>query len=120
MGLFRATCGVGAGVPGCCLFSRVGRSRLAAPWMRMMATIAAVPTVAMHRKARLRRRAVAAVSRPNADRALDKSGALRPLPFEERPRQRIYQFAFSRGVRGFPEHPADVLRDWPPETLAGA
>jgi len=45
---------------------------------------------------------------PNADRALE-NGRLRAYPFAERPRQRTYQFDPSRGVRGFPEHPQDVL-----------
>lgn len=56
---------------------------------------------------RLRRLACLAVARPNCDRALE-DGKLRVFPFRERPRQRIYQFDQSRGVRGFPAHPADV------------
>ena len=60
--------------------------------------------------ARLREAAIKAVSRPNIDRALDEDGALRAFPFEARPQRRIYQFARSRGVSGFPKHPADVLR----------
>ncbi len=47
---------------------------------------------------------------PNSARALDKDGALLALPESERPKQRIYQFDHSRGVRGFPKNPADVLR----------
>jgi hypothetical protein len=34
---------------------------------------------------------------------------LKVFPFEARPLQRIYQFDQSRGVKGFPENPADVL-----------
>ena len=37
---------------------------------------------------------------------------LRALPFQSFPRQRIYQFDWSRGVRAFPDHPADVLKNW--------
>jgi len=59
--------------------------------------------------AELRRVAIAALSRPNADRALD-GGDLRGFSFEARPFTRIYQFDRSRGVLGFPEHPADVLK----------
>lgn len=58
--------------------------------------------------ARLRRLACLAVSRPNANQALD-DGNLRSFPFEHRPLRRIHQFDHSRGVTGFPEHPGDVL-----------
>ncbi|MBN1348246.1 sulfatase-like hydrolase/transferase [candidate division KSB1 bacterium] len=34
---------------------------------------------------------------------------LREFPFRERPLRRIYQFARSRGVTGYPKHPAEVL-----------
>ncbi len=61
---------------------------------------------------RLRAVAVEALSRPNADRALEK-GDLKALPYSERPRRRIYQFDGSRGVRGFPEKPGDVLHSLP-------
>jgi choline-sulfatase len=60
--------------------------------------------------ARLRTAAVEAVRRPNANRALDADGALKKFPREELERQRIYQFDGSRGVRGFPERPQDVVR----------
>lgn len=60
---------------------------------------------------RLRRSAISAANVPNADRALD-SGRLRTFPFERRPDARFYQFDHSRGVKGFPEHPGDVLKDW--------
>lgn len=53
--------------------------------------------------------ATAACQRENVNRALDPNGQLRALPFEARPLQRIYQFAGSRGVYGFPERPEDVL-----------
>jgi len=57
---------------------------------------------------RLRQAAIAAISAPNVDRALD-GGKLRKFPYAERKRGRIYQFDGSRGVTGFPEHPRDVL-----------
>ncbi|NIA14313.1 MAG: sulfatase-like hydrolase/transferase [Nitrospiraceae bacterium] len=59
----------------------------------------------------LRTVAVSALDHPNADRALD-DGDLRTFEAQERPAQRIYQFAPSRGVRGFPEKPEDALRDY--------
>ena len=59
---------------------------------------------------RLRQHAIKAVKRPNADRALDKDGALRSFPETNRPLQRIYQFDASNGVTGFPKQPVDVLR----------
>jgi len=40
--------------------------------------------------------------------ALD-NGCLRRLDYEPRARRRVLQFDLSRGVRGFPEHPSDVL-----------
>ena len=58
---------------------------------------------------RLRRAAVETLSRPNVDRALI-DGDLRQFEFEERPPQRIYQFDRSRGVKGFPAKPGDVLK----------
>lgn len=60
--------------------------------------------------ARLREAAVSALTVPNADRALD-DGKLRSFPFEPMPRSRIYQFDRSRGVRGFPANPGDVLKE---------
>ena len=36
---------------------------------------------------------------------------LRSFPYQERPRQRIYQFDRSKGVKGFPEKPKDVLAE---------
>jgi len=57
---------------------------------------------------KMRRLAVAALSVPNADRAL-KDGKLRGFPYEPMPRVRSYQFDLSRGVHGFPKNPADVL-----------
>ncbi len=59
--------------------------------------------------AELRRIATESLDRPNVNRALG-NGDLEEFPFEARPPRRIYQFARSRGVRGFPEHPGDVLR----------
>jgi len=57
---------------------------------------------------RLRAIAVAELNQPNADRALE-NGKLKVFPFEARPLTRIYQFDHSRGVKGFPENPGDVL-----------
>jgi choline-sulfatase len=59
---------------------------------------------------RIRRAAIAALSQPNANRALDKDGNLLSLPEDDRPMTRIYQFDQSRGVKGFPEKPEDVLK----------
>jgi len=61
---------------------------------------------------RLRKVAVKAVGRVNADRALDADGALRVFPAQDRPKRRIYQFAPARGVTGFPDKPEDALRDF--------
>lgn len=58
--------------------------------------------------ARLRDIAVQAANRPNVNRALDAKG-LRAFPYEARPLRRIVQFDHSRGVTGFPKHPADLL-----------
>jgi choline-sulfatase len=59
-------------------------------------------------KARLRELAVAAVDRTNADRALE-AGKLVEFAFEARPLKRIYQMDGSRGVKGFPEQPEEVV-----------
>ncbi len=59
--------------------------------------------------ARLRREAIKALDRPSARRALAE-GKLRSSPLKRRPLRRIYQFSRSRGVTGFPKHPADVLK----------
>ena len=64
-----------------------------------------VPDVAK----RLRDVAAEACRRPNLDRALE-NGMLRVLPYDARPLQRILQFDGSRGVTGFPAHPADLLK----------
>lgn len=53
--------------------------------------------------------AVEAVSVPNADRALE-CGSLKSFPFVKPPRTRVYQFDGSRGVKGFPAHPQDLLQ----------
>lgn len=58
---------------------------------------------------RMRQATVEAVSQPNVDRAME-NGRLRSFAFEQYPRHRIHQFDASRGVRGFPEKPEDVLR----------
>ncbi len=59
---------------------------------------------------RLRQVAVEALSKPNADRALD-GRSLRSVDYRKRPATRIYQFDRSHGVTGFPEHPGDLLHD---------
>jgi choline-sulfatase len=59
----------------------------------------------------LRAVAVRAASAPNVSRALE-AGALREFPFQAIPRHRIYQFDGSRGVRGFPQHPGDMVQEW--------
>jgi len=59
---------------------------------------------------RLRHLAVKALSRTNANRALNADGDLLVLPQEDRPLGRIYQFDYSRGVKGFPDKPEDVLK----------
>jgi arylsulfatase len=53
---------------------------------------------------------------PGAIDALDGE-KLRAFPFRERPRKRIYQFDRSRGVVGFPDRPADALKDFNRTTL---
>lgn len=58
---------------------------------------------------RLRKIAIQALNRPNVERALEE-GQLRRFPFVPRKLQRIYQFDLSRGVKGFPARPEDVLR----------
>ncbi|MDO8585460.1 MAG: sulfatase-like hydrolase/transferase [Armatimonadota bacterium] len=58
---------------------------------------------------RLREAAVEALSVPNADRALE-NGALRAFPCAPGPRQRIYQFDASKGARGFPDRPGEVVQ----------
>lgn len=49
-----------------------------------------------------------ALDRPNVCRALE-NGRLKAFPFESRPLRRIYQFDYSRGVKGFPDRPEQVL-----------
>lgn len=56
----------------------------------------------------MREHARKACEQPGAIDALD-GGNLRVFPYSERPRTRIYQFDHSRGVNGFPQHPAEVL-----------
>ncbi len=60
---------------------------------------------------RQRATAAAACRRPGALEALDGDD-LKALPFEAWVwrGERIYQFDRPRGITGFPEHPADVLR----------
>ena len=57
----------------------------------------------------LRALAVAACEPPEICEVLD-DGILKAFPFEERERNRIYQFDRSRGITGFPERPEDVLK----------
>jgi choline-sulfatase len=56
----------------------------------------------------MREMAVAACKVPGAADALDGND-LRTWPYQERKRNRIYQFDRSRGVTGFPAKPEDVL-----------
>ena len=58
---------------------------------------------------KLKHQATAACDRPELRAVLD-GGGLKALPFEARPLRRIYQFDHSRGVKGFPKRPEDVLR----------
>jgi len=58
---------------------------------------------------RLRGEAEKACQVPGLRAALDNNG-MRRFAFEARPLHRIYQFDHSRGVRGFPRHPGDVLK----------
>ena len=57
----------------------------------------------------LRSTAINVCSQPEAEGAME-DGKLRAYPFEERERNRIYQFDRSRGVTGFPDKPEDVLK----------
>jgi arylsulfatase len=58
---------------------------------------------------KLKHQATTVCDRPELRAVLDGNG-LRALPFQARPLQRIYQFDHSRGVKGFPKRPEDVLR----------
>jgi choline-sulfatase len=58
--------------------------------------------------------AVRACDVPGARDALEADD-LRSFPYRGRERLRIYQFDRSRGVVGFPGHPADVLEAWKDE-----
>lgn len=60
---------------------------------------------------RLRSEVVKSTSRPALRAAMNQDDLL-ALPFAARPLQRIYQFDRSRGVKGFPQHPKDVLAKW--------
>jgi len=60
---------------------------------------------------RLKEVARDAVARINAQRALH-GDELRSFEYRERPRGRIYQFDRSRGVKGFPDSPGDVVKAW--------
>jgi choline-sulfatase len=59
----------------------------------------------------LRAEAARACDRPGSRGAIE-GGKLREFPYRERERGRIYQFVRSRGVRGFPEHPGDAIREF--------
>jgi len=59
----------------------------------------------------LRGEVAKSTSRP-ALRAGMNGDDLLAFPFAARPLQRIYQFDRSRGVKGFPQHPKDVLAKW--------
>jgi len=45
-------------------------------------------------------------------RAALVNGKLRAFPYEKWQRKRVYQFAGSHGVKGFPEDPAELLAAW--------
>ncbi len=66
---------------------------------------AAQPKVA----AELRAAAEGYLARAGGAEALE-GGRLRAFPYQERPIRRVLQFSSDRGVEGFPENPADVLR----------
>ena len=59
----------------------------------------------------MRQRAIAACRQPGARDALDGE-TLKRLPFRrwEWQGERVYQFDRSKGITGFPQHPADVLK----------
>ena len=57
---------------------------------------------------RLGQKAITLLSLPAGEEAL-AGGDLRCFPYQERELRRIYQFARSRGVNGFPQRPEDVL-----------
>ena len=59
----------------------------------------------------LHRWGVEACGHPGASDALD-GGRLRSFPYAKRNTRRVYQFDRSRGVRGFPGHPREVLEPW--------
>ena len=60
--------------------------------------------------AKLRAKATAHCNRPELVAALDGTN-LRQFPFRHWPANRIYQFDASRGIKGFPINPADVLKN---------
>ena len=60
---------------------------------------------------KLRGIATEATNKPELAPAMDGS-ALRAFAFQARPLIRIYQFDHSRGIKGFPQHPGDVLSRW--------
>jgi len=59
---------------------------------------------------RLKTAAVEACKGENVNRALNGNGTLKSFPREPMEKRRIYQFSGSRGVRGFPKRPQDVVR----------
>jgi len=59
----------------------------------------------------LYRRGVQACGHPGASDALD-GARLRSLPYTKWKASLVYQFDRSRGVRGFPDHPRDVMDPW--------
>lgn len=65
---------------------------------------------------RMREAAISSCSVPGAADALE-NGCLREFPYKDRERKRIYQFDGSRGVRGFPENPEDVFKDFRNRTI---
>ena len=61
--------------------------------------------------AELHAQAIDACRAPGAADALD-GDELRGFDYSERPRPRFYQFDASRGVRGFPERPEEVWKQY--------
>ncbi len=64
-------------------------------------------------KGKLRAEAVKVLQTPGGKAALEDGGEeLKGFDFEPLKRRRIYQFDGSKGVKGFPDSPGDVLKDF--------
>jgi choline-sulfatase len=64
---------------------------------------------ARDRLGKMRAEAARAADGVNVSRALDGNGALSVLPENNRPLERIYQFDWSRKVKGFPPSPRETV-----------